>query len=123
MNVQEERAEQFSCVSCGERFLVVDHNRRGEERKEAMAKITKHDGEKERERDDCIETRVDLLVGRDTITVDESLECLCKLVDAVECRRFASSAQFVQDRRSACVGCLLSVSSLSYTSRIEIHPD
>lgn len=52
-----------------------------------MSNIAKHDSEQEREGDNSKESRVDLLVRRDTVTVHDSLESFRKLVRAQESGR------------------------------------
>lgn len=49
-----------------------------------MPNITKHDSEKEGESDDGEETRIDFLIGGDTIGIDDALETLSELVGTME---------------------------------------
>lgn len=60
-----------------------------------MPKVAKHDSEEEGERDDGEETRIDLLVSGDTVTVHDRLERLRELVRALEGRRLLGGLQLV----------------------------
>ena len=45
-----------------------------------MAYISVHHTKEERERDDCVDGRIDLFIGRHGILIHNHLEVLCKLV-------------------------------------------
>jgi hypothetical protein len=62
--------------------------------------IAEHDGKQEGESDDGEQSRVDLLVRTDTVSVDNVLETFGELVRAVESRRSSRSAKLVQDGRN-----------------------
>ena len=63
-----------------------------------MSNITEHYGEQERERRNRKQARVNFLVGRDTITIHDSLEPFGKLVRAMESRGRLARLEFMQDR-------------------------
>jgi hypothetical protein len=71
-----------------------------------MTNVTKHDSEEEGESDDCKESRIDFLVGSDTVRVDDSLESRGELVGRVECRWVFECATFMEDSGDIC-SCLV----------------
>jgi hypothetical protein len=79
-------------------LLLENHIQRGKEDDQAMSDITKHHGEQEGERNDSKQTRVDFLIGRNTISVHNGLEALGELVGASECWWRLVRAQLMQDR-------------------------
>ena len=62
-----------------------------------MANVAEHDSEQERERDDGKQTRVHLLVRRDTVGIHDGLEALGELVRTMERGRRAIRAQLMKD--------------------------
>ena len=64
-----------------------------------MTDVAEHHGEQEGERDDCVQTRVDLLVGGDSVRIHDGLETFRELVRADEGGGRAVRAQLMQDGR------------------------
>ena len=72
-----------------------NHEQSGEKDNETMSNVTEHDREQERERDHSEESRVDLLIRRDTVAVHNVLEPFGELVCAVESGWCLVRAQFM----------------------------
>jgi len=82
----------------GQRLFIVDNVYGDKGHEETMAKIAKHDGEEEGERDERKHGRVDFLVASDTVGVHDDLEGLGELVGAVEGRGHFFGLENVHDR-------------------------
>lgn len=63
-----------------------------------MPKVTKHDGEQERERDASEETSIDFSITSDSVRIDDFLEPMSELVCAVERWRSSDGWDFIQQR-------------------------
>lgn len=105
---QEEGLKDFSESCFGELLLPEAHVRSDGEGEEAVSEVSKHDGKQEREGDDGEQSRVDLLVGGDTVRVDNGLERLGEHGRSVERRRRLVRSKLRQDRRDRRPGGLLS---------------
>lgn len=64
-----------------------------------MSEISEHDGEEEREGDDGEESWVDLLVGSDSVGVDDGLESLGEPGCSMEGGRGEVGSKFRKDGR------------------------
>jgi hypothetical protein len=107
IHAQEERLEHLSQASLAELPLEHDHERSGEEGEEAVTEVSEHDGEEEGKGDDGDEARVDFLVGRDTVRVDDGLETLSKGRRSVEGGRGVVGSELGEDGRDGSSSSLL----------------
>ena len=64
-----------------------------------MTEVTEHDGEQEREGDNCVKARIDFLILGSTIGVDDSLETFRKLVGLVVSWRRLIRLDLIDDGR------------------------
>lgn len=99
-DAQKERLEDFSEPGLAQLPLVEDHDGSGEEGENSVTEVAEHDGEEEGEGGDGEETRVDLLVRRDAVRVDDGLEGLGEGRGAVESRRRLVRLELGEDRRN-----------------------
>ena len=95
MHSQEKRSNDLSQIGFGPLPLSDDHPQRRHEDDEAVPDVTEHNCEQERERDHSEESRVDLLIRRDTVAVHNVLEPFGELVRAVESGWCLVRAQFM----------------------------
>lgn len=104
-----------------ESLLDENQARRSEHHKETMSNVTKHDSEKERERDDRKQSRVDLLVRSNTVRIDDGLHSLGHLVRTMERGGVLVRTKLVQDRRDGRAGGFLRSSAACSCSLGSTH--
>lgn len=94
-------------TSGSNRFLEQNHSETRQSNENTMTNITEHHTKQERECDDGKKTRVDFLIRRDTIGVNDGLETFGEAIGAVIGRRGLGRWNLVQNWRDSGTGCLL----------------
>jgi hypothetical protein len=101
-HLQKEGFEDFSQPRLGQLSFESDHGNGCHGSDHAVTQVTKHDGKQEGESDTREQSRVDFLVCRDTVRIDDGLEPFSKLVGPVKSGWGLMSSLLRQDGRNGC---------------------
>lgn len=73
----------YFAIIAGQLLFIDTEVKGNQEQESTMTNITKHHGEKERERNDGEKTRIDFTITSNTISIDNALETLSEFVCTV----------------------------------------